>query len=525
VILTTVVVAGGSVVFSLQEQHVYRASVQVLLNRRDIAAAVTNTPQNPALSEDPGRYAATQASIARSQAVAHLALATAGLSGRTVRAFLDKSSVTPSPTADTLDFQVDDTNPAIAARLVNAYTAAFVSYKLQLDTTAIKNARRQLNRQIAALRASGDRTSAEYRDLVNSEQQLHTMELLQSRDAVLSHPTAGLQIRPTPKRDALLGVAFGLLLGVGLAFALDAVDRRIRSEEEVEEVLHLPLLGQLPRPPRDLRDRFALSMIDDPQSPHADAVRRLATGLSFASPDRPAQILMITSAVQREGKSTTLANLAVALARAGNQVAVVDLDLRQPTIASLFGIHQLDGLTDVAVRRSTLDKALVQIDLPDPSSDQLPTRQAEASSNGSLFVLPSGPLPASAGEFVGSEAVASLVLDPLRDRFDYVLVDTPPIGVVADAAILMARVDAVIAIARVGVVQRPQLRDLQRQLTARPAVALGVVVTGVEAAAAYGYSPYFAAAERQTTPTSENGANPAATPARPRAGRIRRART
>jgi Mrp family chromosome partitioning ATPase len=502
--LVTVLTLG----FSLSGGKVYRASADVLLSRQDIAAAVTGTPQDPTLSEDPARYADTQASVARSGTVARIAIEKAQVADRNAGDLLGESSVTPNANADVLVFSVDDHDPIKAAKLVNAYTAAFASYKLELDTTALKRAREQLNAQLKALRAKKLQATPEYRNLVTSEQQLHTMQLLQSQDTVLGHPTAGAQIEPTPGRDTLLGLGFGLLIGVGLAFAVEALDRRIRSEEEIERELGLPLLARIPGPPRGLREKPRVSMLTEPRSAHAEGIWRLATSIGFLDPDHPSKTIMITSALQREGKSTTAANLAVALARAGSIVALVDLDLRQPSLASLFGIHRLSGLTDVVVRKATLDDAVVGIELPPIIPDQPPLAGDQTTLRGALYVLPTGPLPVSPGEFVASEALASRVLDPLRNRFDYVLVDSPPMCVVGDASTLCARVDGVVVVARLGVVNRPSLRDVKRQLAAAPSPALGCVITGIEVPAAYGYSGYFEPGAVTAVPTA-NGKRPA----------------
>lgn len=487
VIVTAFLVTGLTVAFSLHQQRIYRASASVLLSRADLAANVTGTPLDPSLTEDPARYAATQASVARSGAVATVALANAKISNRSPGALLAESTVTPSPTADLLQFTVDDPDPVMAAQLVNAYAAAYADYKLRLDTTALTRARTQLKTQIAALRRQGAQATAQYKNLVNSEQQLHTMELLQSTDTVLNHPASGSQVKPTPKRDALLGLGFGIVLGVALAFLIEALDRRVRSEEAAEQMLGLPLLARLPDPSERVRSRFALSMIADPSSSHAEGIRRLATSIHFANLDPRAQVIMMTSALQREGKSTTVANLAVALARSGHRVALVDLDLRQPTLASLFGITQLTGTTDVVAQRIDVQKALVPIDLS-RLDDGVPSAAGGKSSHGMLAVLPSGPLPATPGEFVASDAITTRVLAPLRQLFDYILVDSPPMCVVGDASTLSARVDAVIAVLRLGVVDRGAIRDLKRQLVASPAPAIGFVIAGVERTEAYGYS-------------------------------------
>src|SRR5439155_20765720 len=166
---------------------------------------------------------------------------------------------------------------------------------------------------------------------------------------VPTHTRKGSQGKATHRRIAVVGIAFGNLVGPGLAFAADAIDRRARTIEEVEEELGLPLLASLPPPAR--RYGHGIAMIDQPRSPYAEALRRLATSIVFANPDRPVRVLMFTSALEREGKSTTLANVGVALAALGNRVILVDLDLRRPTLTSLFGVHRLGGLTDVAFGR------------------------------------------------------------------------------------------------------------------------------------------------------------------------------
>jgi tyrosine-protein kinase len=471
------------VALSLREEKVYQAKSQVLLNRQDLAGAATGTP-NPALTEDPVRIAANAASLARSSAVAALAIKAAHVDGRTPTGLLQESSVTPDPTADVLDFSVQDRSPAAAARLVSAYATAFVTYQLRVQTGTLFLARHQIKQRLAGLA----KNTPAYDKLVQSDQQLHTMQLLQSRSTVLSHPNTGVQVKPRPTRNGLLGLGFGILIGLGLAFAADALDRRVRTVEEAEEQLGLPLLARTPPPPR--RSRNGIAMFDDPDSPYAEALRRLATNIVFSNPDRTARTLLFTSALQQEGKSTTVANLSVALAAAGNRVVLVDLDLRRPSLASLFGVHRLSGLTDVTIGRKRLEDALFPVGLADleiPASD---FDASEPSSHGSLHLLPTGPLPLGPGEFVASDALAERVLAPLREEFDYVLIDSPPASVVGDAIRLAARADGIVAVTRLGFATRTALNDLQRQLAAAPAPSLGVVVTGVRVPGIDGYARY-----------------------------------
>jgi Mrp family chromosome partitioning ATPase len=312
---------------------------------------------------------------------------------------------------------------------------------------------------------------------------------------------------------------------------VEALDRRVRSEEDVEKELGLPLLARIPTPPR--RHRGGIAMIEARSGVYAEAIRRLATNIVFSDPDHPARVLMFTSALQEEGKSTTLANLAVALAAVGNRVVLVDLDLRRPSLASLFGVRRLTGLTDVAVGRKPLDSALCRVELPEVeqngvtrSPDLDYTRSPglgqsgetpdtyQPSLPGALYVLPTGPLPLSPGEFVASDALATRVLAPLRHQADYVLVDSPPVCVVGDAIRLSAQMDAVVAVTRVGLANRSALHDLRRQLADAPVPTLGVVVANINPPAAYGYSRYVQSSVYG--PRSWNGTSDASRPS-PRA--------
>lgn len=488
IIGTTLLVTVMTAVFSLQQGKVYQASAQVLLNTQDLASTVTGRPTDPTLAGDPTRFTTTQAALARGHAVAAAAVTNANVPGATSGGLLANSSVTPNPNADILIFTVNDPDPTDAATLARSYAAAYSAHKFQLDTGSLQKARDELKARMNTLRGQGEQSGALYRTLANSEQQLHTMQLLQSPSTVITHASIGAQVKPTPKRDAMLGLGFGLVLGVAVAFVLEALDKHIRVEDDVERALELPLLGRLPQPPRRLRQQHRLAMLDEPMSTQADAVRGLAANIELSNPDSPPRMLVVTSGVQREGKSTTAANLAVALSRAGRKVALVDLDLRRPAVASLFALRRLVGLTNVVMGQSSLEDALVPIELHDPDSAIVGVnRNGAGALRGSLYVLPSGPLPANPGEFVGAKALVTSVLEPLREGFDFVIIDAPPLSVGADAATVASRVDSLLVVARLGVIDRASLAHVRRQLAASTAHAIGFVLTGVEGPSDYGY--------------------------------------
>jgi succinoglycan biosynthesis transport protein ExoP len=324
------------------------------------------------------------------------------------------------------------------------------------------------------------------------------MEALQTSNAfVVREAERAEQVAPRPLRNGLLAFGIGAVLGIALAFLWQALDTRVRSAEEIGMRLRLPLLARLPEPPRALRRKRELVMLSKPGGVQAEAFRMLRTNLDFVNLERDAQTIMVTSADEAEGKSTTVANLAVALARAGRHVALVDLDLRRPTIGAFFGIENRPGVTDIALGHIDPVQALCEINVAavDGEAARRPVR------TGTLEVLPSGPLPPNVGEFVATRALGG-ILRLLRERADIVLVDAPPLLHVGDALALSAKVDSLLVVTRMGVVRRPMLAELERVLAASPAEKLGFVVTdagsedGYAGGYAYGYG-YEPAPDRE----------------------------
>jgi non-specific protein-tyrosine kinase len=325
------------------------------------------------------------------------------------------------------------------------------------------------------------------------------METLQGSNAtVVKRADGAVQIAPRPFRNGVLGLILGLFLGVGLAFLREALDTRVRSAEEVAERLELPLLARLPEPPRKLRVDNRLAMLAEPTGVQAEAFRMLRTNLEFSALGKDVKTVMVTSGVEQEGKSTTIANLAVAVARAGQHVVLVDLDLRRPFIDRFFDLDHDAGLTQVAIGHATLDEVLATVPLSTPESliASLGSGRASTTRNGNghggagkLEVLASGPIPPDPGEFVGTERLSE-ILDDLRERADIVLVDAPPLFHVGDGLVLSGKVDGIIVVTRIDVVRRAMVNELKRLLHTMPALKLGFVLTGAEGEESYGTYGY-----------------------------------
>jgi Mrp family chromosome partitioning ATPase/capsular polysaccharide biosynthesis protein len=492
ILMALVLVPGGAVALSLEQERLYEASAEVLLSQQNLGAALTGT-DDPNAGQQPDRLAQTQASLARVPSIAASVLRETGLRDRSPEELLSASSVSARPNTDLLVFEVTDPDPAMASLLATEYARQFTQYRLELDTSALVRARKEVAGQIARLKARGERKSALYVSLVDKEQQLRTMEALRTSNALVVR-TAGeaAQVQPKPVRNGVLGLVLGLVLGIGLAFLWEALDTRLRSAEDIGRALDLPLLARLSAPPRKLRKNHKLAMLADVASGHAEAYRVLRTNVEFANLDRGAQTIMITSAVEGEGKSTTAANLAIAFARAGRRVLLLDLDLRRPFLDRFFGLEEEPGLTDAALGHVELNRAVARVALGAGGKGALTEDgNGTGSIQGVLEVVPSGPVPPDPGEFVASRAF-SVQLDSLRQRADIVLIDSPPLLHVGDALALSAFVDALIVVTRLDIIRRPMLGELRRALDATRAVKLGFVLTGANLeegyAQAYGYS-------------------------------------
>lgn len=478
-----------AVALSLRQQALYEASADVLLSRQDLAAALTNT-NDPLASQDAERLAETQVNVARVPRVAGRALDAAGVRDRSAGDLLAHSSVSAKPSADILVFKVTDPNPRLAARLANEYATQFIRYRRILDTASLKRARREVRGRISEFEESGDRDSQLYATLVEKDQELATLEALQTSNAHLLRPAGdGSQTQPRPLRNGLTGLALGLLLGLGLAVLWEALDTRVRSGDEVGERLGLPLLGRVSEPPRRFRSKGLVTR-DEPSSPIAEAFRVLRTNLTFVNAERDARMILVSSAAPGEGKSTTALNLALAFARGSKRVALVELDLRRPSLARFLELEQAPGLTDAAVGLTPLDEAIRTVPLGSSTgATPVASTNGKGPVLGRLDILVAGSLPPNPGEFVGTEGVRK-ILGELRERYDLVLIDAPPLLHVGDARALAAHVDALLLVVRLSIARRQGLTELRRTLENLPAPALGFVLAGAELEEGYGYDAY-----------------------------------
>lgn len=490
VVITALAVAGTAVALSLGQGPLYKASTNVFVSTGQIGVTLPGVTSGS--SSDPERTLETQAQVARVPKVAQIAVDRANVPKMTAGKLLSESTVTPSTGTDILTFSVTDSSAKVAEVLANAYARAYVQYRADVDTGAIRRALKAVNHQIASLESSDPELR---KQLTASQLSLRTQSIVRGSNTALGAPASRAEkVQPRPVRDGLLGGILGLLLGITLIFVRDSLNTRVRSTAEIEELLGMPLIGRIPLPPKKLAQHSGVAVLEETHSFGAEAYRMLATNIELLNLERGASSLMVVSAAHQDGKSTTMANLATVFARRGLHVILMEADLRKPTMGKLFDIdpeQRHKGLSEVALGRVDLDDALLNIPL---GNSEEPTGSNDSgSAKGKLDVLLAGTTPPSPGEFLQSQAVADIV-EHLKERCDLVLIDTPPLLHVGDATTMVLNVDvdcAIVAV-RLGIASRPAIGELRRVLESFPVVKLGFVATGEESHQEYagGYGAY-----------------------------------
>jgi succinoglycan biosynthesis transport protein ExoP len=498
VLQTAVLVPLIVTALSVSQPKLYQASARVLLSYQNLANQLTGGSASSVVQQ-PDRVARTQAGVARTTAVATRVLAHVPGTGLSPGGLLAESDVSPNPSSDVLIFSVTNANPATAVHLVNEYGKQYTNYRRQLDVAPILRARANVRASLNKL-SSGSGNAELRAQLVERDQTLATMQALQTSNASVIQEAKGASLtQPRTKRNVALGVVLGIILGLAFAWLWETLDTRVRNTEDIGRLLgHVPLLARVPPPSKRFQSENRLVMTEDPDGFQAESFQMLRTNLEFVMLDSEIKTIMVTSAVESEGKSTTIANLALAFARSGQRVALIDLDLRRPKIASFFSLPG-PGVTQVALGAVPLEDALVRIALPEgpgrksPESSQVNgigrgIRRLPEFLAGSLDVLPAGAIPPDRGMFLDSQALTG-ILDRLTQRVDLVLIDAPPALAVGDAISLSRKVDAILVVTRMNVVHRTMLHELARLLAMTPARVLGFVATAAprDVGYAYGY--------------------------------------
>lgn len=410
----TILAVAAAAIMSLSMTAVYVGTAQIYVSVQG-GSTTGDLAQGSTYAR---QQVSSYARLATSEAVLGPVIDTMALDTRADR--LAESITAESPAGTSLiEITASNPSPALSAAIANAVAEEFISVITELERPEDGGA--------------------------------SSVKLTLTRQATAPESPAA----PNTRLNLALSLLLGLTAGAALAVTREMLDTKVRDEGDVKRVSPASVVGAISFD-EDASSR-PLIVQSDPHSPRAEAFRRLRTNVQFLKiGDRPNSII-VTSSVPGEGKSTTTINLAIALADSGTRVVLVDADLRRPAVAKYMGLEGGVGLTTVLIGKATV------ADVVQPWG------------NGYLHVLPSGQIPPNPSELLGSAAMAEL-LKQLTDQYDVVLVDTPPLLPVTDAAVLSKLTGGALVVVGAGTVHRHQLQESLGALETVGARVLGLVL-------------------------------------------------
>lgn len=476
----------------------------VQTDRYRATATVLYTPSGTG-GEDPGRTLDTLVGVLQTKEVLQTAVSGSGFgSTAALRGNLEVGSNADS---DLIEISATSTSAQGAAQAANAVANSFVEWRTSKRRELTRARIEFLKNQLATL--AGKTSPSE----VNAAADLRTQ--LSEAQAELAVPTADLAVvelatppagpfSPHPFRNGLIGVLAGLILGAGLALGRDRLDRRLRSVEDVEEIYGCPALGVVPYVEIAAHGNRKAALGDfSGRSPIAEAFRTIRTNLSlFRLDEGDPKVIVVSSAVSDEGKSTATANLALAIASSGRRVLAISADAHRPSLGEYFEEPQesdeeneaVEGASGAPVRVGQLNGVFGMVDVLagvvplEKAVWNIHLNGAAARPGGTLDVLAGGRQFADPAVLYQSGAMRRL-LDQATKQFDVVIVDTPPILAGGESAALAQHGDALLIVASVDRLTRNGARRAARLLQAARLAPVGLIVTGrnIERELAYGY--------------------------------------
>lgn len=420
----------------------------------------------------------TQLQLMRSEALAARVADT--LSMGSEDAVLSKVSTAVVPETRVIQVTATDGDPEQAAQLAQTVAEQYLEFRREDALDRLVQATSTIRQQLEAGREEVDRLDAEIeqatdstrRNVLGQDRQNTADEVAELRTQLSRLESAepvtrgggqiiqdaevpGSPASPKPAQNTLVAMVLGLGVGLVLAIAVETVDRTVRTIDEAGAVTGRPVLGRIPLASEE--QGGDLPMLRHPTGPVAESFRDLRTNLRFVGDVEPPRSVVVTSAIQGEGKSVTAANLALASVVTGQRVVLIDADLRRPAIGRMFGLDDQAGLSTVLSGEHDLDEVLLELEEPN------------------LTLLLAGRRPPNPNELVGSQRMVQ-VLDRLGEHFDLVVVDVPPVMVVPDVLELAHTVDSTLLVVELQRSARHEITDSCERLERVGAQLAGLVV-------------------------------------------------
>jgi capsular exopolysaccharide synthesis family protein len=483
--LCLILVPASVIAYSLAQHEVYQATASLLFKSSGPATLLGAPTQSQAPQDE--RTAATNVTLAGLAVVADRTARRMGVPAGEVTGNVD---VSPVGTSNLVTVDARAASPVSAAKLANTYAQEFIGSRRAAEvqdvrrTQATVQARLQaVQQRLTALQGRSDtgprwrtaRRAAERRalatqreDLLRRSGELRSLAAVETGDVELAQPatTPSSPISPRTRRNAAIGIGLGLVLGIALALLFEMLDRRLRDPAEVTELVQPPILGAIPRS-RALSEPPGLAGLPPAES---HAFHMLRTSLRYYHENGPLDSVLVTSAGSREGKTTVAWNLAAVSAQSGERVLLLEADLRRPSLAERFRVPGEQGLADVLRGEAELAEVAQEI--------VVGTHVNGATTPRTVDLVVAGTVLGDVSGLIESERMDRLIREA-QQRYDLVVIDTPPMSVVPDAIPLISKVSGVVVVARLGRTTRDAVSFLNSQLSHMRAPVLGVVVNGI----------------------------------------------
>jgi succinoglycan biosynthesis transport protein ExoP len=494
IIVGLVVLAfAASLGWSLARPTTYQATAKIVRQNTTLDQALFGAQVFDIYDQQ--RALSTGAQLVKLHDVGEMVLKDIG-SSRTLSSLELMVKVSAQAAADIVDISAVSTDPQEAAAVANSYARQFILYRQTTDREILANARDMVQAQLDAMSLQ-ELQSTRGTTLSQKVEELAVLESMQTGGYGLAQqatpPTAAYS--PHTYRDGAIAVVAGLVLGLGLAFLLHVLDRRIKTEDVAELEFGVPVIASIPLVGRrwnsDREKRSAAPVgFADPESPMAEAFGTLRSNLKFFETGRDIRRILVTSALPREGKTVTAVNLALSLAMSGVRVIILEADLRRPMLHEYLGLSNQVGLTSLLTASASISEATQMVNI----SALLPfDRHAKgASSVKNLLCVTAGPLPPNPAELLGTP-IATEVIDRLSSMCDYMVVDAPPLLLVPDTLEIAKKVDGVVLVAHLGGTTVDEARRVRQSLQRIGVKPLGLALSGVTRTKAYyrRYSGYY----------------------------------
>lgn len=468
-IIPMVVVCAVAFAMSVAQTKQYRSSTEVLVKEPPSATAI-GAPERPMQQ----RVLQNELQRAQGSAMRDQVRQVVGPEPRLAVGLAATEDV------DVFVFTGASANPELAAIAADAYAQVYIDQRRASLTVDLEAQAQVIRNELASLDEESDGPTSEERALdLDVQRDSYNFQLGQLETSINLAQKSGASVidaaqvptrpyEPTPRRNAALGLIVGTVLGLAAALLVDHFDNSLRDENELAQITGLAVLGVIPQlKDWKLEDTHLVSR-ELPSSAPAEAYRAFRAGVHFLTYERDMRIIQVTSPQPGDGKTTTSTNLAVASARAGQRVLLIDCDLRRPRVHKFFGLTNVVGFTTMMVG-GDFDEIVQHVD-GEPN----------------LSVISSGPILPDPAELL-SGATAQRFIRSMRDRFDLVIIDSPPVLAVADPLVLSAAVDGVIIVASAAQSDKRDLGRAMQQLQQLETPMLGAVLNSFDTTSSADY--------------------------------------